>query len=65
MSEFPRHPELAADAPIRLQVGGCYFTTTKDTLTEESGFFASLFSRRWDNVLEVDSYFIDADPVLF
>lgn len=64
-SESPKHPELAADAPIRLQVGGVNFTTTKDTPVEESEFFASLLSGRWDNAVEDGSYFIDADPVLF
>jgi len=60
----PKYLELAADAPIRLQVGGRHFTTTKDTLTE-SGFFTSLLSGRWDSALEDGSYFIDADPTLF
>jgi phytoene desaturase (3,4-didehydrolycopene-forming) len=60
-----KHLQLAVDAPIRLQVGGRHFTTTKATLTEESGFFASLLSGRWDNALEDGSYFIDADPALF
>lgn len=52
-------------APIRLQVGERHFTTTRDTLTAESRYFASLLSGRWDNALEDGSYFIDADPMLF
>jgi hypothetical protein len=60
-----KRPSLAADTPIHLQVGGRRFTTTKETLTEESAFFSSLLSGRWENALEDGSYFIDADPVLF
>lgn len=60
-----RFPVRAVDAPIRLQVGERQFTTTTDTLTGESGFFASLLSGRWDNALDDGSYFIDADPTLF
>lgn len=61
-----KRPELASDAPICIQVGGRRFTTTtKETLTEESAFFASLLSGWWNNALEDGSYFIDADPVLF
>jgi hypothetical protein len=60
-----QRPVLAANAPICVQVGGRRFTTKKETLTEESGFFASLLSGRWDNTLEDGSYFIDADPILF
>ena len=60
-----KRPSLAADAPIHLQVGAHRFTTTKETLTEESAFFASLLSGRWENTLEDGSYFIDADPALF
>ena len=56
---------LAANTPIQIQVGGRRFTTTKETLTEESAFFASLLSGRWENTLEDGSYFINADPVLF
>lgn len=64
-SESLKHTDLAVNVPIRLQVGERHFTTAKETLTEESGFFASLLSGRWDNALEDGSYFIDADPVLF
>jgi hypothetical protein len=60
-----KRPTLAADAPICIQVGERRFNTTKETLTEESAFFASLFSGRWDNTLGDGTYFIDADPVLF
>src|SRR4051812_26960470 len=58
-------PSLIANGRIDLQVGERRFTTTKDTLTTESGFFSSLLSGRWDNTLEDGSHFIDADPALF
>jgi phytoene desaturase (3,4-didehydrolycopene-forming) len=57
--------ELAPNAVIGLQVCDRHFTTTKDTLTGESGFFSSLLSGPWDNVLDDGSYFIDTDPTLF
>src|SRR4051812_48134438 len=57
--------ELAPNAPVRLKVGGRRFVTTRETLTEESAFFASLLSGRWDNALPDGSYFINADPALF
>lgn len=50
---------------ITLQVGERQFTTTAETLTQESAFFAALFSGRWDNEQADGSYFIDADPHLF
>lgn len=59
-----QHAELATEALIRLQVGERHFTTTKDTLTEESAFFAALLSSRWDKALDYGSSFIDADPAL-
>lgn len=62
----PSPPDLAAtNASIHLQVGERRFTTTRSTLTEESGFFGALLSGRWDNALADGSYFIDADPALF
>src|SRR3954471_305451 len=56
---------LAADSQITLQVGERRFVTTRETLTAESRFFASLLSGRWGNALADGSYFIDADPSLF
>ncbi|OCL04808.1 hypothetical protein AOQ84DRAFT_345683 [Glonium stellatum] len=59
-------PHLAAvGSKITLQVGEQTFITTATTLTEESGFFSSLLSGRWDNTQPDGSYFIDADPDLF
>lgn len=50
---------------ITLQVGERRFITTAETMTQESAFFAALFSERWDNAEADGSYFIDADPDLF
>lgn len=52
------------DRRVTLQIGERRFVTTLQTL-EESGFFASLLSGRWDNAEEDGSYFVDADPTLF
>jgi phytoene desaturase (3,4-didehydrolycopene-forming) len=51
--------------PIRLQVGERSFTTTRSTLAEESAYFASLLSGRWETARADGSYFVDADPDLF
>ncbi|KAK4119371.1 hypothetical protein N657DRAFT_626804 [Parathielavia appendiculata] len=64
-SDSLQHTELVTEALVRLQVGERHFTTMRDTLTEESAFFAALLSGRWDNALDDGSYFIDADPALF
>lgn len=32
---------------VKLNVGGCRFTTTVSTLTAAGGYFESLFSGRW------------------
>ncbi|KAK7937449.1 uncharacterized protein PG986_014317 [Apiospora aurea] len=48
---------------IRLQVGECQFTTTLNTLTAESTFFALMFSGDWNNPKTEDgaiSLFYDA-----
>jgi BTB/POZ domain-containing protein KCTD9 len=58
-------PAPAVETPITLQIGERRFVTTHDTLTQESGFFASLLSGRWDNTQADGSYFIDADADLF
>ena len=58
-------PAPAASKQITLQVGESRFITTRETLVDESGFFASLLSGRWDNAEEDGSYFIDADANLF
>lgn len=54
-----------AERQIILQVGERRFTTTKETLINESGFFSSLLSERWDNSQADGSYFIDADATVF
>lgn len=51
---------------IELRIGERVFTTTADTLTAGSGYFASLLSGRWDKNLHADgSYSIDADGATF
>ncbi|KAF2273210.1 uncharacterized protein EI97DRAFT_496147 [Westerdykella ornata] len=60
-----QHPPITTtDRRITLQVGERRFVTTLQTL-QESGFFASLLSGRWDNAQGDGSYFVDADPTLF
>ncbi len=57
---------LAHDEIVTIQVGERCFTTNKSTLTEESSYFASLLSGRWDyQKSENGNPFIDADPMLF
>ena len=58
-------PLPAVGTKITLQIGEQLFVTTAATLTQESGFFSSLLSGRWDNTQEDGSYFIDADADLF
>ncbi|MCJ1255631.1 hypothetical protein MMC24_003448 [Lignoscripta atroalba] len=58
-------PLPATGMQITLQVGARRFSTTTETLTAGSAFFASLLSGRWDNVLVDGSYFIDADGSVF
>lgn len=54
------------DAPIQLQVGERRFTTWKNTLTDESAFFAGMFSDRWENYTDRDGViFVDADGTVF
>ncbi|KAI1749090.1 hypothetical protein F4782DRAFT_316448 [Xylaria castorea] len=50
---------------VKLLVGEREFNTTKDTLMGESAYFSVLFSGRWRNQSDDDSYFIDSDPDLF
>jgi len=77
--ESPRSPNLlptteaqlseprSSDASIVLEVGERQFKTRVSTLTEESSFFASMFSGRWPGTLSLEggSIFVDADPDLF
>jgi hypothetical protein len=46
-------------------VGERRFVSTRQTLIEESGYFASLLSGRWNSAQADGSYFVDADPNLF
>jgi len=66
---FPPPPTLPPTPPsdrITLQVGDQRFTTTKSTLTPESGYFAALLSPRWPDQRDASgAYFVDADPALF
>lgn len=52
---------------IKLDVGGRIFTTRTSTLTEQSRFFAALFSDRWANSTPLidGNVFVDASPDLF
>ncbi|KAI9778590.1 MAG: hypothetical protein M1839_007983 [Geoglossum umbratile] len=50
---------------ITLQVGDRRFITTKDTLTDQCGFFSSMLPGRWNSVQPDGSYFVDADGDLF
>lgn len=61
----PDSPAPTTPRQITLRVGERSFITTRETLTAESDFFASLLSGRWDNAEEDGSYFIDADADLF
>ncbi|KAI9172597.1 Trishanku [Paramyrothecium foliicola] len=52
------------DQRVVLRVGERKFFTTKSTLTTESAYFATRFSR-WDDADTDRSYFIDGDPDIF
>jgi hypothetical protein len=64
-SQLQAVPSSTSRTPIILQVGERRFTTTRDTLTDESPFFLAFLSGRWADTQEDGSYFIDADPDLF
>ncbi|PQE27720.1 BTB POZ domain-containing protein [Rutstroemia sp. NJR-2017a BVV2] len=59
------HPSPTSRKPIILQVGERRFTTTHDTLTDESLFFKAFLSGFFSDTQEDGSYFLDADPELF
>lgn len=63
--ELRDSPAPNVDRKITLQVGERRFVTTRETLVDESGFFASLLSGQWNDKQEDGSYFIDADSGLF
>jgi BTB/POZ domain-containing protein KCTD9 len=60
----PAPPSPVAGSLITLQVGEQRFVTTSETL-QESAFFSTLLSGRWDNTQADGSYFIDADARIF
>ncbi|KAH9251022.1 hypothetical protein BASA81_011068 [Batrachochytrium salamandrivorans] len=64
----PKVLESFASTPVKLNVGGSYFSTSVENLTREPGnFFAVMFSGRWD--VKVDPHdkavFVDRDPTMF
>ncbi|MCJ1379541.1 hypothetical protein MMC17_002642 [Xylographa soralifera] len=62
----PSTPALRSDQQVTLQVGERRFTTTKDTLTCGSHYFARMLSGRWPCEAQDDgSYFVDADGTIF
>lgn len=72
MSEQDRESEPVPSPPAQtsgdrviLQVGDRRFTTTKSNLTDESDWFRTFFSGRWNHELMDGAYFIDADGDLF
>jgi len=58
-------PSTATQTQITIQVGERRFVSTRQTLIEESRYFASLLSGRWNSAQADGSYFVDADPNLF
>lgn len=62
---IPGPASAATGAPITLQIGERRFVTLPGTLTQESGFFATLLSGRWGSAQADGSYFVDADPRIF
>lgn len=56
---------FGVDFRILLEVGERRFTTSANTLTGQSAFFAALLSNIWDNVQPGKHYFIDIDGDVF
>jgi len=64
-SEFEQRARSAQDK-IRLNVGGTYFTTTRDTLLVPGSYFeAMLGNHTWKPDPVDTAYFIDRDPTHF
>ena len=63
-SPYP-HNIVPTSEEIILRIGERQFHTTRQTLVEESGFFASIFSGRWNSIVSDGSYFINADGDVF
>ncbi|MCJ1437502.1 hypothetical protein MMC27_006889 [Xylographa pallens] len=65
-SADPSTQTVPSDQRVTLQVGERHFTTTKDTLTLGSDYFARMLSGRWPCEAQEDgSYFVDADGTIF
>ncbi|KAI9836281.1 MAG: hypothetical protein M1819_001618 [Sarea resinae] len=65
MSDDTPGREIEVPSRVTLQVGGRRFTTTIDTLAEESAYFAAQLSGSWGHAIDKGNLFIDADPDLF
>ncbi|KAH9259734.1 hypothetical protein BASA81_002156 [Batrachochytrium salamandrivorans] len=64
----PKVIECFASNPVKLNVGGSYFSTSVENLTREPDtFFAVMFSGRWDVKINPkdDAVFVDRDPTMF
>ncbi|KAH9259402.1 hypothetical protein BASA81_002445 [Batrachochytrium salamandrivorans] len=64
----PQVQECFASNPVKLNVGGTYFSTSVGNLTREPNtFFAAMFSGRWEIKINPkdDAIFIDRDPTMF
>ncbi|KAH9257894.1 hypothetical protein BASA81_003913 [Batrachochytrium salamandrivorans] len=64
----PKVLKCFASNPVKLNVGGSYFSTSVENLTREPNtFFAAMFSGRWDVKLNPkdDAVFLDRSPLVF
>jgi BTB/POZ domain-containing protein KCTD9 len=64
-SECRNAPLHTTNQQINLRVGERQFSTTQSTLVDESPFFASLLSERWNNDQGDGVLVVDADGELF
>ncbi|KAH9250866.1 hypothetical protein BASA81_011254 [Batrachochytrium salamandrivorans] len=64
----PKVLKCFASNPVKLNVGGSYFSTSVENLTREPDtFFAVMFSGRWDVKINPkdDAVFVDRSPLVF
>ena len=64
----PQIEKCFATKPVKLNVGGTYFSIGMENLTSEPNtFFAAMFSGRWEVPVDPkdDAVFIDRDPAVF
>ncbi len=63
----PKLQQVHVSNPVKLNIGGTYFTTSVDTLRRQPGnFFEAMTSNRWPHQPTSDgSYFVDRDPIAF